>query len=179
MLISKFSTNNVDEKIKEFEIAREIKIPKQLKQFLLKYNGGETPDTSFSCGGESSDIVAFYGLGDVKYSYNGVDIHDNNKDSLLPIACDSFGNDILIGLTSGEIYFRDHETNNFTKLAQDLRTFIENCISEAITPSETIKEREKRLISEGRENIITDELRALWQAEIDKSRAIMQEKVDF
>ena len=82
MLISKFSANNVETKIKEFETAKGIKIPEQLKMFLLKYNGGETPETSFSCGEESSDVAAFYGMGNVKYSYDSIEILERGKSNL-------------------------------------------------------------------------------------------------
>jgi hypothetical protein len=41
----------------------------------------------------------------------------------------------------------------------------------------TIKEREDALIAKGRGNIITDDLRKMWQAEIDKYGNMTQEEV--
>lgn len=177
MLISSFSAK----KIKDFENARGIKLPEQLKLFLIKYNGGETPNTSFSLNNVSSDIVAFYGIGEVTYSYNEIEIFECNDEKLLPIAFDSFGNDILISLDFGKIFFRDHETDDFIALAEDLRTFMQACKSEAIDPDmkKSIQEREEDLIKRGRANIITDELRKMWQAEIDKFNSLSQEEVLF
>ena len=48
-------------------------------------------------------------------------------------------------------------------------------ISEASRRS--IKEREDALIAKGRGNIITDDLRKMWQAEIDKYGSMLQEEV--
>ena len=47
MLISKFSTCNVHAEIKAMEKALNIELPAQLKLFLQKYNGGESPRTNF------------------------------------------------------------------------------------------------------------------------------------
>lgn len=40
-----------------------------------------------------------------------------------------------------------------------------------------MKEREAILLAKGRGNIITDDLRKMWQAEIDKYESIIQEEV--
>ena len=48
-------------------------------------------------------------------------------------------------------------------------------ISEASRRS--IKEREDALIAKGRDNIITDDLRKMWQAEIVKYGNMVQEEV--
>lgn len=178
MLISKFGGSEVKKELERFEGLIGTTLPEQLSSFLIKYNGGETPNTKFSCNGISSDIRGFYGLGTVKDSYNKVSVIE---DKYLPIAFDSFGNEIAISLNSGEVYFRDHEEGSIQLLEQDLKGFIECCKSDLINPAskKSIQEREQDLIKNGRGNIITDALREMWQAEIDKYSSIIQEEVVF
>ena len=63
MLISKFDTADIEEKITDLECQYKIVLPDQYKQFLYKYNGGETPETSFRLARVSSDVCGFFGLG--------------------------------------------------------------------------------------------------------------------
>lgn len=179
MLISKFMEENIEKKLEIYEDIIGSALPEQLCSFLKNYNGGETPNTKFASNGVSSDIKAFYGLGNVKYSYNNLTPIEYKNTKYLPIAFDSFGNEILISLDEGEIFFRDHENDTVLKLAKDLKEFIACCISEGINPAskKSIQEREQDLIQKGRGNIITDALREMWQAEIDKYSSITQEEV--
>ena len=51
-------------------------------------------------------------MGGVKLSLNTLDLREWLDKKILPIACDSFGNYIVIGLddqNTGKIYFCDHE----------------------------------------------------------------------
>lgn len=176
MLISKSPKGATSEQLAVFSDKLGVELPKQLELFLEKYNGGETPATSFACNGISSDIVAFYGLGDVKYPFR------NNTIvclKYLPIAKDSFGNHILIDLISGAVSFQDHENDLITILTKDLRTFFDLCKSEEINPAsqKSIEEREQDLIRRGRGHIITDDLRRMWQVEIDKYSNMFREEV--
>lgn len=181
MLISKFSEPVTDNQLIAFSDKLGVELPVQLQLFLKKYNGGETPETSFVCGDISSDITAFYGLGDVKYSYKNIELLDVTGAQYLPIAVDSFGNEILIGVHSGAINFYDHEVASITELSKDLKTFIGLCKSEELNPAsrKSIQEREQDLIRKGRGHIISDGLRAMWQAEIDKYANMVQEEVEF
>ena len=70
------------------------------------------PKRLFPWGGISSDIVAFYGVGDVKYSYSDIESIEYEDSTFLPIAFDSFGNQIVISLHDGSISFVDHEKSN-------------------------------------------------------------------
>jgi len=82
---------------------------------LHKYNGGYTPKTKFKAGKISSDLRGFFGIGGVKLSLDDVEIGDCLEKNIFPIACDSFGNYIMIGLSNddaGKIYFCDHEKGN-------------------------------------------------------------------
>ena len=152
---------------------------------MLRYNGGYSPKTKFKAGKLSSDIRVFYGLGQVPCSFDTLDIDSWIKRKLLPIACDSFGNYIAIGVSSeenGKIFFVDHElSNKLTCVSDDFISFIKCCKSDKIPESakRTIKEREDALIARGKGAIITDDLRRLWQAEIDKYTDMVQEKVEL
>lgn len=181
MLISKFSNCNVEEKIIDIERRYEIILPTQYKNFLHKYNGGYTPKTKFKVGKISSDLRGFFGIGDVKLSLDNVELEEWLEKNIFPIACDSFGNYLVIGLSNddaGKIYFCDHEKGN-EYLTENLKDFFECCKSEKISDASrrSIKEREEALIAKGRGKIITDDLRKMWQAEIDKYGSMAQEEV--
>lgn len=185
MLISKFNTLNISEKIKELEARYDIFLPEQYRKFLIKYNGGETPETYFRIRGISSDICAFYGIGDVEYSFSSIEefIPDFLKRQFFPIARDAFGNYIVIGLDekkNGQIWFCDHEELfKATFLTVDFREFVKKAKSQKLGPAYTmtIEEREKMLIANGHADNITDKLRKNWQEIIDKYGHMKQERV--
>lgn len=181
MLISNYNTANMQEKIKVYEKTIGQKLPQQLYTFLIKYNGGETPNTSFNYHNASSDVIAFYGLGNVNYSLDNVNLISYKNKCYLPCACDSFGNEIAIELHSGEIYFMNHENEQITKLTDDLRHFIASCESKGINPNtlKSVEEREQALIAKGRGSIVTDNLRNMWKAEIEKYSSMKQEEVSI
>ena len=174
MFISKFGSINKED-IFDFN----PNLPEEYVTFLEKYNGGETPETSFSVEKESSDIVAFYGIGDVKYSLATVKIITYEGMDFLPIAFDSFGNQIVISMDSGKIGFLNHENRKIEIIAENLKAFFDITKSEKVSDKYTksISERENDLKARGRESIITDELRKLWQEEIYKYSQIHQEEV--
>lgn len=181
MLISKFSNDGVEEELVILEESLKITLPEQYRKFLLKYNGGETPQTEFKIGKEDSDVRAFFGLGDVVYSMlKEVEFDNLVKKWLLPIATDSFGNYIAIGIGKknyGEIYFCDHERGyKAGLLTKDLKEFVSRCKSKKIGKILSIEEREQKLIESGT-LIIEDYFYQMWQAEIDKYANIKQEKV--
>ena len=183
MLISKFSNKDVEDNISRIENSYGIELPMDYKVFLSKYNGGYTPKTKFKIGKVSSDIRGFYGVGKVKLSLESVYIEEWLDKRVLPIAFDSYGNHIAIGISKenqGEIFFCNHEKEQICEnISTNLKSFIKACKSEQISEASkrSIKEREDALIQKGRGNIITDELRKMWQAEIDKYADMMQEEV--
>ena len=61
MLISKFQTGNVEESISDFEKRFAVELPKTYKDFIKKYNGGRTPNTTFK-GKLKTDITGFFGF---------------------------------------------------------------------------------------------------------------------
>lgn len=184
MLIIRQATENIEKEVELFEETYGIIIPEQYRQFLLKYNGGETPETTFRIEKISSNISAFLGLGDAEDNFkNVVELTNLLKSHFLPIAYDLFGNYIVIDLDenrNGEINFCDHE-NEFKAvfLAKDLKTFVKSVKSKKMDEYYTmsIEEREKRMIANGNADKITDKLRENWKKTVDRYSNAKQERV--
>ena len=175
MLISKYGSAR-----KKDILAMCSTLPEDFVTFLEKYNGGDTPETSFSIGKISSDIVAFYGIGNVKYSYSSVTPFEADGFHFLPVAFDSFGNQIVVNLENGIIAFWDHEKNATpVALANSFTDFLSLVKSKSIDPKHTksVAEREKEMIARGKGANISDALRTLWQNEIEKYSGYRQEEV--
>lgn len=185
MLIAKFANCDIKMKIEDMEKKYGIILPVQYKAFLEKYNGGYTPKTKFKVGKVSSDVRGFFGIGNVKLSLDNSEMLEWTEKKLFPIACDSFGNNFVISLNNddfGKIYFCDHEKENKPELiTESLKYFFSICKSEKISEAsrKSIKEREEVLIAKGRGNIITDDLKKMWQTEIDKYKDMIQEEVSI
>jgi hypothetical protein len=183
MLISKFDNTNVGEKISLLEVMYGGQLPYKYRKFLRKYNGGVTPKTKFKKGRIRSDSRTFYGVGDDKYSINSLDLNEWIEGGFLPIACDSFGNYILISLLneeSGRIFFADHEKDfEASSIFGSFSEFISICNSKKISDASrlSIKEREAKLIANGYGDNINDALKEAWQKEIDKYSNMIQEEV--
>lgn len=182
MLISKFKTSDISEKVRELEEKCSCIFPEQYRHFLEKYNGGYTPETSFKSK-ERSDLYGFYGVADAELNFASFEIEEWLPKKVIPIARDSFGNYIVIGINDeryGKIFFSDHELNwKLTNIAPDFKTFIKICKSKKIDTTElmTIEEREAMLIANGHAENITDSLKRAWQEEIDEYKNINQERV--
>ena len=182
MLISKFGHADISE-IEKLQEKYNIIFPQDYRCFLLNYNGGDTPNTKFRIKGVSSDIRAFFGIGSADKNAENNDLDIWIESEVYPIACDSFGNTIVIGINeknNGSVFFCDHEKGGeMTLIANSFAGFVSKCKSEKISEASkrSIEEREQRLILKGRGNIITDGLRAAWQAEIDKYGNMVQEEV--
>lgn len=102
---------------------------------------------------------------------------------LFPIACDSFGNLILLciaGARYGNVYFCDHEKGMSPALITDsFSSFLRACKSDWILEAarRSIEERKAALMERGRESVITPALIEIWQKEIDKYGDMIQEEV--
>lgn len=190
MLISRFDNTNIEEHIATFEKQYNIILPEEYKRFLLKYNGGETPDTKFRINKISSDVRAFYGLGNANRYYNYQRLIDNMnileeyiKDDMLPIATTVFGDYITIRIgkeENGSVFFKYHDRGKkYIKLTDTLCEFVTKCKSEKIGHIRTIEERKQDMIAAGFGRRITEEKIKLWQAEIDKYAHIHQEEFEL
>lgn len=180
MFISRFPNNEADTRISELEKLYSVSLPSSYRSFLAKYNGGDTPETKFSSGRNSTVLRGFYGFGNVRYSFKSFEnMAEWIATGYFPIACDAFGNYISISLADGGIYFVDHELDfSMGHIADDFETFIKKCKSKKLSPDVkmSIEEREADLISRGKGGNITDGLRKMWQDEIDTYGSMVQER---
>lgn len=181
MLIARFPSHDSKNRIMEIEKQYAVTFPEQYRRFLIKYNGGDTPNTKYKAGRKSSDLRGFYGFGDVRYSFdNFARLSEWIASKRLPIARDSYGNYISISLEDGKIYFVDHE-HGFKEflIFDDFMSFVKKCKSNPINElsRRSIEDREADLIAKGRGDVITDGLRQIWQNEIDKYKDMVQEEL--
>lgn len=185
MLISKYG--NVDEKIlNEFFDKREVVLPELYRKFLIKYNGGETPNTYFTNDIVNTDVRAFYGV-KVNGEYDFYKSCKKSKwkkylkDGMLQIAVNCFGDDILLcvmGKNQGKVYFKYHdEPKDYELMANSFIEFINNCESEQIGHIKTIEERKQMLIQSGMGSRINEFMIEGWKEEIDRFSAYHQEEV--
>lgn len=156
-----------------------------IRIFFCAIMGGYTPKTEFKENGISSDVRGFYGVGAVDLSVSQEMISSWIYQKLFPIACDTFGNYILLCITGteyGNIFFCDHEKGmNLSLIAKDFPSFVRACKSDKIPEAalRSIEERKAALIERGRGHIITPALIEMWQKELDKYSNMQQEEVTF
>ena len=111
--------------ITDFEKANNFSYPDDLRQILVKYNGGRPS-------------LKYYDLPDEKdkefktlLSFNETDIEnvykcyplDSSDKSLIPFASDSAGNYFV--LKDGEIYLWNHEIDNLRFVANSFLSFLQ------------------------------------------------------
>ena len=106
------------DEIGRFEKQHGIVLPQEYRQFLLQSNGGAPIPDGFDVPGwahKASGMQRFFGIrkGDINDLDRVCEVYNERVPSdLLPIASDSFGNVIAIGIKGkrrGKIYFWDHE----------------------------------------------------------------------
>jgi len=113
-------TGATEESIQALERELGLPFPADYRNFLATDNGGEPRPSGFmfeSNGGPSDSAVRYfltlapgasgYSISEFRRRYN-----DRVPPGFMPIACDSFGNLVLIDLrpsSPGSIYFWDHE----------------------------------------------------------------------
>ena len=171
-----FKTDGVLDEIEQLEKNYSISLPEKYKEFLLKYNGGDTIDATFKVEKVRSDIHSFYGFSLANYfsNFNYLvekgfleDFIDNHY---LPIAKDSFANSILIGVgasTYNTLGFYDHESQEYSSFDIDFLEFLKK-IKSPVVHIPSIEERKKEMEEIGSPAVVDDELKALWQEEIDE-----------
>lgn len=104
--------------INELELIIGASLPRDYKEFMLKYDGGVPEPAAFDIQEESNSSVvkAIFGLetplvnSSVKYN---IDLYKNRiPNDFMPIGSDAFGNRIVLGVRdkwAGKIFFWDHE----------------------------------------------------------------------
>ena len=126
-----------------------FKLPKDYRDFVVKYNGGVPENTAFNFKNskEGSILSDFLGIIDKGYSYNllivNKDVGDRYPVNMLPIAHTVGGDRILLSVKMqdrGKVYFWDHEMeseddeepdySNLTLIADSFDEFINGLYSE-------------------------------------------------
>lgn len=120
----------IGRKLNEADILRieakiKLSFPKDYATFLFETNGGVPEDDiefSFKVIGSNngkeqilgSDIQYFYNDEESMETYENLSAENLIESTFFPIACDSFGNEILLCLNKtddyGCVYFADHES---------------------------------------------------------------------
>ena len=182
MLISKYG-NGSAELVGEFESRYGIELDEEYRSFLIKYNGGDTPNTHVGIRGCSTDLRYLFGINTEEGIEHYLKIPVWEKKQYLPIGTDHFGNYFAIGLSGdnkGKIYFCDHERGFAARqIADSFKLFLSKCKSGEINPHAraTPEEREAAMIAKGRASFITDGLREMWKQEYEKYKDMVQEQV--
>lgn len=183
MLISKNKNTINEEIIEQFEKSNNFILPESYKKFLLRYNGGETYETTFN----RIEISNIYGI-------NTNDMYDlsNNlkyeipetlleKYNLLNIADSILGDYICIRINDpndDSVWFKYHDKpTKPKKLADSFIEFIQKCKSKKIGHIPSIEERWDRVTKAGNKDKITQRIVIGWQKEIDYLSSLNQEEV--
>lgn len=184
MLISKYG-NGTEVLVHEFECRYGIELDKEYRKFLVKYNGGDTPNTCVKGKGVSSDIRCFFGLNTEELIDDAMHSPVWQNKKCVPIGEDSFGNYYAIGTSESEkgyIFFCDHEKEfGMRKISDSFSQFLKKCKSSEINPRSrrTPEERETELTEKGKSGNITDGLRKMWEQEYEKYKDMVQEEVSL
>lgn len=181
MLIAKYGDGS-EELVREFECKYGIVLDEEYRKFLVKYNGGDTPNTHVGIRGCSTDLRYLFGINAPENIEDNLQIPTFENKLYLPIGVDYFGNYFAVGVSDykGKIFFCDHERGFALKqVADSFSQFLSKCKSEGVNPHAKIPpaEREARLISKGRGHVITDGLREIWKQEYEKYKDMIQEEV--
>lgn len=187
MLISKSEYSITKDSMLKYGRNHGFTFPQEYMDFLLKYNGGETPETDFKLSGISSDISCFYELRDGKDRlelYN-IEFRVNEflQDKMFPIAENVFGDIIFTcvdGPETGKIFFRYHDRpKRYILLADTFGEFIQKCKSKKAGHCYTIEERIAMRQKAGNFNPPSMIALTEWQKEIDHFSQLHQEKVEL
>ena len=177
MLISKYGNGTVSQ-VEELEMKLGIKLDEKYKAFLIKYNGGDTPNTNWN-GKCKSDVRFFYGIGvkeDILESLKYEIVQNLLEKSFLPIAKNCSGDFFCINLEDAKIYFSYHDKNRITLIAESFEEFISKIKSTKIGHIRTIEERRQLLLEKRGREPTAQQLKG-WQDEIDEYSNINQEEV--
>lgn len=183
MLISGFKCHEIERHIQEYENDYKVSFPDQYRNFLMQYNGGETPNTKFRIAKISSDLSGFFGLGNVPKEFHLRHFTDGAFISagMIPIGKNAFGDYLLTGCNQknvGAIFFLYHDAPpKFIKLTGSFVDFVSKCESEKLKPCRTIEERIAGRKAAGILAPIPDIALKTWQEEIDRYQSIHQEEL--
>ena len=97
MLIAKYGNGTLGQ-VKEFEKKYNISFDEKYRDFLIKYNGGDTPNTIIKQGRKSETVRYLYGLNTEETIEKNLEYFDWKEKKCIPIGEDNFGNYYAIGV---------------------------------------------------------------------------------
>ncbi len=134
MLIRNKLNNRVEENIIKLEKRYNFVLPKMYRNFLLKYNGGQTYAEYNVKENNKYYVACFYNIDvftriDNQYCY----LDERIEQCVFPIATDYYGNEYFVvieGEKIGQIYFLNPENEKYELVASDLKQFIDGCVTD-------------------------------------------------
>ena len=185
MLISKSEYQITGTDLSSYEAEHHFTFPEEYRSFLIKYNGGETPETNFKAAGVSSDLRSLYGFINTE---SGLELRpavfwldEYLKDGMFPIGENCFGDNFFVcvqGQGAGPIFFRYHDRpKRYIKVADTFKEFVQKCKSKKLKPCRTIEERIAGRKAAGIFEPVPDIALKTWQEEIDRYKRTHQEEL--
>ena len=114
--------------IKEFEIQKGCKLPRDLRLCIIANNGGRPErkvfDTAVSKGRMIKKLLSL-NYDDVENIWDAYNVMQQEDKKLVPFASDPGGNFICFNKDSGEIYLWLHETNTAEYVAESFKDFLD------------------------------------------------------
>ena len=110
--------------IDDFEKEHNISYPQDLKQILIKYNGGRPSSKYYDLPNEKDKefkTLLSFNEDDIENVYKYYPLDSSDK-SLIPFASDPAGNYFV--LKDNEIYLWNHETDNLRKVNSTFTEFL-------------------------------------------------------
>jgi hypothetical protein len=106
-----------EEELAAFEMDKNVQLPEDYRNFMLRYNGGQPVPKSFNFpeSESGSSVGVFYPIkkdGTNSLQFVMQQFEGRVPEELLPVAGDMFGNQICLGLEGenrGKVFFWDHE----------------------------------------------------------------------
>ena len=181
------NTENVAEHVIKLENDLNIVLPEDYKQFLIKYNGGWTPETEIYFNDFDYEINGFNGVNKAKGASNFYYRIENAVDKIRNDFFEDLENGYLnIGSDLGSFYYINIETNSdkygsIYFMDEDREDFIYVCSSfkeltqKARTPDfkvHTVKENIQRFKENGWEDRITPSLKKEWRKRYRKYKDV-------
>ncbi len=168
--ICKFKTDesqDIEKLVKEFEEEQGISLPCDYRNFLIKYNGGYTPNTMI----KQRNVSCFIGIGDVGRTFDShktTEWYDIFKErGYLAIADTPSGDYFIIGIEGeqrGKIFFKYHDRiGRNAKIADSFREFVEKCVSEKAKLPKPVNQSIKKFEDLGRTQEWIDAMIPFWE----------------